>query len=279
MATNSLSVGGGSLGGFLRERRAHIRPAADPDRRRRTPGLRREEVATRAGVSVTWYTWLEQGRGGAPSAEVLERLAGALELDPDSRELMFLLAQHRPPPLHAAPVALSDVTPSLQRVLDSMAESPAVVKTPAWDIVAWNRAAVAVLGNYDAYAPGEFNVLRKLALEEKRGALPDWEDNIRFAIAVFRIDVARAGGSERADALVAELMEKSADFRRLWSEPGGRTHGVNVKRMYHAELGLVQLETSGFAVSGADGLTMIVFNPATDTDREKVATLLARARA
>jgi transcriptional regulator with XRE-family HTH domain len=277
MATNSLIAGGGTLGGFLRERRARIAPAGGADRRRRTPGLRREEVATRAGVSVTWYTWLEQGRGGAPSADVLERLSEALELDPDGRELMFLLAQHRPPPLQ--PAALADVPPSLQRVLDSMPSSPAIVKTPSWDVVAWNQAALVVLGRYDNYAPGTFNVLRKMVMDtERREALPDWEDNIRFALAVFRIDVARAGGSARADALVAELQEKSADFRRLWGEPAARTHGVNTKRMHHPELGLMQLETTGFSVSGAEGLTMIVFNPATDADRDKVATLLARRR-
>src|SRR4051812_15510855 len=98
MTANSLPGPGLSLGGFLRDRRARLAPTPG-QRRRRTPGLRREEVASRAGVSVTWYTWLEQGRGGPPSSSVLERLASALELDPRAREILFLLAQQRPPPL------------------------------------------------------------------------------------------------------------------------------------------------------------------------------------
>lgn len=273
MATNSLIAGGGTLGGFLRDRRARIAPAGGVDRRRRTPGLRREEVATRAGVSVTWYTWLEQGRGGAPSSEVLERLATALELDPDNRELMFLLAQHRPPPVQAAP--LPEMPPSLQRVLDAMPTTPAIVKTPIWNIVAWNHAATKVLANYEAMPRGEFNVLRALVTEEaRRAALPDWENVVRFAIAVMRIDVARSGGSAEADALVAELAHASPDFRRLWGEAEGRSHGMAAKRIVHPRVGLLLLEASAFPVGGADGLTMIVFNPATDADREKVASLL-----
>src|SRR4051812_47575240 len=91
-----------TLGEFLRDRRARLPPAPGAGSRRRTPGLRREEVATRAHVSVTWYTWLEQGRGGPPSDEVLERLASALALDRADREFMFLLAQQRPPPIKGA---------------------------------------------------------------------------------------------------------------------------------------------------------------------------------
>ena len=107
-----------TLASFLKERRARLSPAALglPLGRRRTPGLRREEVAQRAHVSATWYTWLEQGRGGAPSADVLDRLSRALELTADEREHLFLLAQDRPPPVHAP--AAAEVTPQVQRVLD-----------------------------------------------------------------------------------------------------------------------------------------------------------------
>src|SRR5579862_9824474 len=107
-----------TLGDFLRTRRKRLAPDPNDSSRRRTPGLRREEVAARAGVSVTWYTWLEQGRGGPPSDEVLEGLARALELDAAGREMMFLIAQQRPPPLKAAPPA--KVTPAILRVLDAM---------------------------------------------------------------------------------------------------------------------------------------------------------------
>src|SRR5690349_1535697 len=129
-----------TLAQFLRDRRRRLQP--ESTERRRTPGLRREEVAARAGVSVTWYTWLEQGRGGVPSEEVLERLARALELDDTNREMLFLLAHERLPPRRHRPPG--EVTPTLQRVLDNL-HVPALVKTPTFQIVAWNRAAVAVL--------------------------------------------------------------------------------------------------------------------------------------
>jgi transcriptional regulator with XRE-family HTH domain len=131
------------LGTYLKDRRAKLDPAAFgfPLTRRRTPGLRREEVASRASVSATWYTWLEQGRGGAPSADVLERIARALMLMEIEREHLFLLALGRPPEVRYQ--AAEGVTPRLQRVLDALELSPAYVKTSTWDIVAWNRAATA----------------------------------------------------------------------------------------------------------------------------------------
>jgi transcriptional regulator with XRE-family HTH domain len=136
------------LGTFLKDRRAKLDPAAFgiPLHRRRTPGLRREEVAQRANVSATWYTWLEQGRGGAPSANVLDRIARALMLTDDEREHLFLLGLGRPPEVRYQ--AAEGVTPRLQRVLDALALSPAYVKNSTWDIVAWNRAASIVLADY-----------------------------------------------------------------------------------------------------------------------------------
>ncbi|MCY1020075.1 helix-turn-helix transcriptional regulator [Pyxidicoccus sp. MSG2] len=274
MTANSLPKPAVSLGSFLRERRSRLQPEPGSERRRRTPGLRREEVATRAGVSVTWYTWLEQGRGGPPSEEVLERLARALELDPASRELLFLIAQQRPPPLVPAP--LPAVPAALQRVLDGLPTSPAIVKTPTWDIVAWNKAATAVLTDYAALPVQERNVLRRLfGNPASRASLPDWEDNARFAVAVFRIDVARAGGSAEADALTAELQATSADFRRLWADTDVQSHGVGVKRIRHPRAGLLHLEYSAFAVDGAEGLTMIVFTPASAADVRSVEAVLA----
>jgi transcriptional regulator with XRE-family HTH domain len=262
-----------TLGSFLRERRARLPPLPGVSGRRRTPGLRREEVAARAGVSVTWYTWLEQGRGGPPSDEVLERLARGLELDATAREVLFLLARQQPPPVRPAPSP--KVAPALQRVLDALTASPAIVKTPAWDVVAWNAAATAVLSDYAARPPRERNVLRHLFGDPgARARLPDWEENARFAVAVLRIDAARAGGCPEAEALAAELQPTSADFRRLWAENGMRSHGVVLKRLRHPVAGPLTLECSAFAVDGAEGLGMIVFAPASPADARAVASLL-----
>ncbi len=148
------------LGSYLKDRRAKLDPVAFgmPTTRRRTPGLRREEVALRANVSATWYTWLEQGRGGAPSTDVLNRLAAALALTAVEREHLFLLAQNRPPEVIYQPS--ETISPQLQRVLDSLETSPAIVKTPQWDIIGWNAAAAAVLTEYGSLRPDQRNVLK-----------------------------------------------------------------------------------------------------------------------
>src|SRR6201997_3446989 len=138
------------LGTYLKDRRTRLDPATFgfPSKRRRTPGLRREEVAQRANISPTWYTWLEQGRGGAPSADVLERIARALMLTDGEREHLFLIALGRPP---EGRYQRSDgVTPRLPRGLRALNPSPAVIRTAIWDVVAWNKAATAFQTDYGA---------------------------------------------------------------------------------------------------------------------------------
>ena len=135
------------LGTFLKNRRQRLDPAAFGfSGRRRTPGLRREEVAQRANISTTWYTWLEQGRGGPPSPRVLDRLADALMLTEAEREHIFLVGIGRPP--KASPAMQDGVTPRLQRFLDALTFVPAIVVTPQWDIVSWNHAARVALTDY-----------------------------------------------------------------------------------------------------------------------------------
>src|ERR1700734_867594 len=129
------------LGTYLKDRRAKLDPVAlgFTAQRRRTPGLRREEVAQRANISATWYTWLEQGRGGAPSADVLDRIAHALLLTDVEREHLFLLGLGRPP--EARFQATEGISPRIQRILDTLEFVPAFIKTSTWDVIAWNRAA------------------------------------------------------------------------------------------------------------------------------------------
>src|SRR4051794_17726634 len=127
------------LGEFLKLRRTKLDPASlgFASGRRRTAGLRREEVAQRANISATWYTWLEQGRGGAPSADVLDRIAKALMLTEVEREHLFLLGLGRLP--EARYRGVDAITPRLQRLLDALAYSPAMLRTAPWDVVAWKR--------------------------------------------------------------------------------------------------------------------------------------------
>jgi transcriptional regulator with XRE-family HTH domain len=260
------------LANFLRDRRGKLDPAAFgyPNARRRTKGLRREEVAQRAHISPTWYTWLEQGRGGAPSADVLDRIARALMLTAAEREHLFLLGLGRPPD---AQYRNEDaVTPRLQRVLDALEPCPAIIRTALWDVVAWNRAASLMFGDYDATPTGRRNILKYIFLDPRaKDKQSGWEGVARFAVGAFRVDAARAGAREEAEALVEELSRLSPEFRALWREndvPG--PFGEAVKRMRHPKLGTIDFETSAFAVDGRTDLTMIVYNPATPKELERL---------
>ena len=264
------------LGTYLKDRRAKLDPAAFgiPLARRRTPGLRREEVAQRANVSGTWYTWLEQGRGGAPSADVLDRIARALMLTEVEREHLFLLALGRPPEVHYQ--AAEGVTPRLQRVLDSLEISPAYMKTSTWDIVAWNRAATAVLTDYGALTAEQRNILRLIFCDPRvRAAQHDWESVARFAVAAFRADVARAGAARTVKALVDELCRLSPEFEAIWRENDVRsTYGEVAKHVRHPLAGLITLEYSAFAVDGRPDLDMVIYNPATPADADRIRSLI-----
>ena len=266
------------LGAFLRERRARLDPAdfGFATVRRRTPGLRREEVAQRAHMSATWYTWLEQGRGGAPSADALDRVAGALALTAAEREHLFLLAHGRPPEVgDPAPGA---ATARLQRVLDAMPGCPAFVKTSAWDVVAWNRAAAAVLTDYGALPTGARNILRLVFDPDRAAAMPDWEHAARQVVATFRLETARAGATDRAAALVDDLRQSSPAFAALWDRGDVSAHGEGTKRVSHPG-GAVVLDYSTFAVDEQPDLGLVVYTPATAGDAERVRVLVERSDA
>ena len=267
------------LGAYLRDHRTRLDPVSlgFPAGRRRTPGLRREEVAARANISPTWYTWLEQGRGGAPSADVLDRIARALMLTERERENLFLVALGRPPEAHYQ--ASGGVTPRLQRVLDTLDPVPALIRTATWDVIAWNVAATVLLTDYAALPPRERNVLRMIFLDPRARAFQhDWESVARFIVGAFRVDAARAGAAAEVEPLVAELCSLSPDFARLW----GDTHIQNmvdyVKHIRHPVLGPLAFELSAFAVDGRPDLSMLVYNPATPADAERITTGV-RARA
>ncbi len=265
-----------SLGAYLRDRREKLDPAALGFEltRRRTPGLRREEVAQRAHVSATWYTWLEQGRGGAPSADVLDRLARALMLTEVEREHLFLIALGRPPEVRYREV--EGVTPRLQRVLDALPLSPALVKTAMWDIVAWNRAAEAVLADYSVLETQQRNVLRMMFCEPRvRERQLDWESVARFVVSTFRADTARAGATEAVKALVDELSRASPDFERLWRGNDVAAHGAGTKTLRDPNGDLLSMEYSAFAVDGRPDLAMVIYNPATPDDAERIRALIA----
>lgn len=262
-----------TLGEYLRNRRTRLDPATFgiAAGRRRTPGLRREEVAQRANISATWYTWLEQGRGGSPSADVLDRIARALSLTEVEREHLFLLGLGRPPEVRYR--GADPITPRLQRLLDALTHSPAIVRTATWDVVAWNRAATVVLTDYGKLPPERRNVLRQIFGDpEVREKQYDWESVARFVVSAFRIDAARAGAE--VAPLVEDLCRSSPEFAALWRANEVQSHGDGVKRLRHPVLGTLALEYSAFSVDGRPDLGLVVYNPATDADRAMIGALL-----
>jgi transcriptional regulator with XRE-family HTH domain len=269
------------LGTYLRDRRSKLDPTAlgFPSERRRTLGLRREEVAQRANISPTWYTWLEQGRGGAPSADVLNRIARALMLTDVEREHLFLLGLGRPPEVRYR--KNEGVTPRLQRVLDALDPSPAVIRTATWDVVAWNRAATVMLMDYGSLPPEQRNVLRFIFLDSRaRASQYDWESVARFVVGAFRVDAARAGAAAEVEPLVEELCRLSPEFKAMWRDNDVRgAHGDAVKQIRHPLLGPLAFEYSAFAVDGRPDLSMVVYNPATAADADKISSFLRSAPA
>jgi transcriptional regulator with XRE-family HTH domain len=267
----------GSLAAFLKDRRTRLDPASFGfSGRRRTPGLRREEVAQRANISPTWYTWLEQGRGGAPSADVLNRIAKGLLLTEAEREHLFMLGLGRPPEVRYT--GAEGVSPRLQRLIDTLDASPAIVRTATWDVVAWNRAARVVLTDYSALPEGERNILRFMFLSPHiRARQHDWQNLARFVVGSFRADAARAGAVSEVRELVDELCSASPEFAALWRANDVLSHGDGTKRLKHPELGDIELEYSGFAVDGRPDLSLTVYNPVDSAVADRIRALaLAR---
>lgn len=271
------TVDKGELGAFLKSRRAGLDPAmfGFPLVRRRTPGLRREEVAKLAGVSVTWYTWLEQGRGGSPSAGVLNSLSTALMLTEAEREHLFLLALGHPP--EARYTAPSGIESRLQRILDALTFNPAYIKTPTWDVVAWNRAAAEIIWDFGSFPIEERNILRLLFCRPDLRNFPDWMKVARVAVAMFRRDLSRSGASKDAENLIEGLLRASPEFRDLWSEKTVQDVYPETKCIQHPKAGLLEFEYSSLAVDGRLDLVLLIYSPTNEQDAERIRTLLDSA--
>lgn len=268
------------LGTFLRDRRMRLDPAAFglPAGRRRTPGLRREEVAQRAHISPTWYTWLEQGRGGAPSPAVLDRIAAGMMLTEPERDHLHILAFGHPPGARFRHDL--SISPRLQRVLDMLSPCPAIVRSALWDVLAWNRAASFVLTDYAKLAPEQRNILRLVFDDARvRAKQADWLEVARYVVGAFRADATRAGAGAEIRCLVDELSAASTDFRDLWqdNEVVARTEGI--KRLHHPELGTIELEFSNFSVEGRPDLVMMVYSPTAPDMLTRIADLITIASA
>ena len=261
------------LSEFLRNCRARLTPTdvgLPERRRRRTPGLRREDVAALAGLSVTWYTWLEQGRDIQVSAEVLERISETLRLSTTEREYLYALVQNRPPP--ARGWTGDGVTPAVRRMIDAQS-MPAIVMTACWDVVAWNQLAVAVLRDYAAIPVARRNLLKILLVDEKMfepGSEP-YEAMARRVLAKFRVDYSQFREELAFDRLIDELNAESEAFRRLWNSPEVLGHSEAI--VEYSQLGGLSLEHTSYVPEGAPALRLVMYAPYDDESAQKLAAL------
>jgi transcriptional regulator with XRE-family HTH domain len=247
-------------------------------RRRRTPGLRREEVATAAGVSAEWYTWLEQAREVRPSAEVLTRISAALRLEPnETRHLLTLGGYAIPRSSDDAPRAVS-VSLRLQRLIDQMEYGPAWVFGERWDILAWNRAATVIHGDLAGLQGIERNALYQLFLGNRmRSMLLDWQVHGRQCVAKLRALYASRVDDPWFNELVTILRTRSQQFERWWNENQIEVWQEGVKHYEHPEAGRLVFDFTVLEVldERMASLRLVTYVPAPGTGtREKMEALL-----
>jgi transcriptional regulator with XRE-family HTH domain len=265
------------LADFLRKRRAHLQPedvGLPAGGRRRTPGLRREEVAHLAGVGATWYTWLEQGRDVRASLDVLEALSRALRLTPAERTHLVLLGRgEEPPPCKSD----ERVSPTLRRLIENLGANPAYVMGRRWDYLAYNSAACALLGDFDAVPRAARNHLWMHFMDPaRREMFPDWERSSRLLVAKFRADHARHIGDPSFDELVTTMRKSSPEFCKLWKKHEVATTAVGRKVVQHPVAGTMVFEHAVFNPQDAPEQRMILYSPLPDENTPaKLAQLLA----
>ncbi|MDN0200901.1 helix-turn-helix transcriptional regulator [Streptomyces sp. S.PNR 29] len=266
----------GEIGDFLRSRRARIQPAEvglPSYGRRRVPGLRREEVAQLAGVSVDYYIRLEQGRGPTVSDAVLDAIARVLRLD--DTEHAYLRTVARPRRKHERRPAAPRVRPGVQLLLDSMDRTPAFVLGPRMDVLAWNALGDAVSG-YRRKAPADRNIPRHVFLDpEARALYPEWHAVAAQTVAHLRIDAGHHPDDRELCALVGELSVKSEDFRRLWADHEVKACMHGVKRIAHPVAGLLTLPYETLTVPVEPEQTIVVYTPEPGSETEERLRLLA----
>ncbi|WP_028921697.1 helix-turn-helix domain-containing protein [Pseudonocardia acaciae] len=247
-----------ALGDYLSGRRARVTPAEaniPVVGHRRVPGLRREEVAMLTGVSVDYYVRLEQGRERNPSAQVLEALSVALRLDEDGRAHLFRLAGLAP---RASAAAVTDrVDPSLLQLMDAWPHNPALVYNRAYDVLASNEIADAL---FEDYGP-ERNLMKLVFLSERaRGFYVDWPGVAANSVAGFRLGHGAAPRDPRIRSVLAELLERSEEFRELWARHDARGKALETKTFEHPEVGRITLAMQTFDVRSAPGQELVVYH-------------------
>ncbi|MFE2142961.1 helix-turn-helix transcriptional regulator [Streptomyces sp. NPDC059456] len=269
------------LGEFLRSRRARLRPAdvglPDHGRHRRVPGLRREELAQLAGVSVAYYTRLEQGHGQNVSAEVLDAIARALRLDGTETAHLTHLASPRLRRPRRQPHRQEQVRPELRTLLDAMDGVPAYLLGRRQDVLGWNRLAAAVFGDFGALPPQERNLVRMVFQDPAAAELyEEWDCLACRVVSSLRMYAGEHPDDEQLSALVGELSVKNEEFRRLWAAhtlADNKTHGV--KRLRHPLVGELSLSFETLVLPGDSAQVLVTYHAAPGSPSQDALRMLA----
>lgn len=261
---------------FLRSCRARINPAdlgLPVPQRKRTEGLRREDVASLSGVSVSWYTWLEQGRDMRVSDEVLDRISQTFKLSEDERIYLFSLVQHRPPRLPREP--RFEAPPEIVRMIERVTV-PAVVMNLRWDVLAWNRLNSIMVRDYAETPVAERNLVEILFTHPSYDQEPaEFEKMARRVLAKLRVDYSKSGDDPRFQALIRRLEMLSPVFRRVWRTPEINIRSYGIHRFRHPQYGDLAFEHTSYVPDGHPTVRVVICAPDDDATRRAVAQVNA----
>ncbi|MDA1362995.1 helix-turn-helix transcriptional regulator [Glycomyces luteolus] len=283
MTTTQQPGAASALGRFLRARREEITPAevgltAGPGIRR-TPGLRREELATLAGVSIDYYTRLERGKETRPSPQVVDALARALKLGETEHEHLRDLATSAARRSSDAPKAPNrTLPPGIAQILERLRPNPAYVMSRNMDVLAANPGGLRLLPGIEDWPANKQNVARYMFLHpDAKAFFADWENQVRGCVASLRALAGTEPDAPDLQALVGELLVKSQEFAKLWDRYEVRAHTTGRKSYHHPLIGDITLGYQGFELAGGNGLRMVVYYAEPGGDQEDALALLDMA--
>ncbi|SEU01425.1 helix-turn-helix transcriptional regulator [Paenibacillus sp. NFR01] len=270
-----------ALSVFLKAKRAKLLPEAVgliPGTRRRTAGLRREEVAQLAGVSTTWYTWLEQGRDIRMSASVLECIAAALRLTPDERKYLFALALETATGVAPLEETQPEIAPSLRKIMDELRYCPTIITDRRYEILGWNEAAAHVFLDFEQIPYGQRNLLRLLfARKELRRLAVNWEHFVRGYLAIFRAYYGQYLEDDWYDRFLEQMKAAYPEFGPLWQQSEVQSAPEVLIEFRHAKAGKMLFNLTSLQVQGSADLRCSIYTPDPDSATEqKLQKLMER---
>jgi transcriptional regulator with XRE-family HTH domain len=260
-----------ALSEFLKKHRAKLQPEAvgmPSGSRRRTLGLRREEVAQIAGVSITWYTWLEQGRDIKVSMQVLESIANALQLNEDERKYLLMLTLEQPLPSNISE-HVPIINSALRRILEELHYCPTIISDRKCNIVGWNQAASSVFMDFEQVPTDERNMIWLLFMRKELKSLAvNWEEFVRGFLAIFRSYYGQYVGDRWYSDFIEKLNRENPEFRKFWSQSDVSSGPEVFIEFRHAKVGKMLFDLTSLQIQGRTDLRCSVYTPSEGSDTE-----------